>query len=302
MQGGRLFQLLYLLQSRGRMTASDLAQILEVSTRTIRRDIDALSAAGIPLYTERGPKGGVALLPDFVLDRSVLTKAEQQEVLAGLKSMSTLSGGEAESAFRKLTALFQQPDSPLEVDFTPWGSGPTRPSTFEQLRRALNAHHLVQFSYYTSSGQKQLRQVEPMRLLYKGFGWYLEGYCHLRNAVRLFKVCRMLEVTILSETFIPRIHSAEPPPVFADLPPVHLELLFSQASAHRLLDVFSPEEILQLPDGHFFVSAYYPLGPWLEGMLLGFGDDLLVLSPPELQNALQKTAQRIADLYRKNVN
>ena len=79
MHTGRLFEIVYLLQSRPRMTARELAERFEVSVRTIYRDIDALSAAGVPVYAARGGGGGVGLLPGYVLDRSLLTDGEQDE-------------------------------------------------------------------------------------------------------------------------------------------------------------------------------------------------------------------------------
>ena len=88
MHTGRLFEIVYLLQSRPRMTARELAERFEVSVRTIYRDIDALSAAGVPVYAARGGGGGVGLLPGYVLDRSLLTDGEQDEILYALRAMA----------------------------------------------------------------------------------------------------------------------------------------------------------------------------------------------------------------------
>ena len=93
MHTGRLFEIVYLLQSRPRMTARELAKRFEVSVRTIYRDIDALSAAGVPVYAARG--GGVGLLPGYVLDRSLLTDGEQDEILYALRAMAAAGMGGA---------------------------------------------------------------------------------------------------------------------------------------------------------------------------------------------------------------
>jgi len=104
MHTGRLFEIVYLLQSRPRMTARELAERFEVSVRTIYRDIDALSAAGVPVYAARGGGGGVGLLPGYVLDRSLLTDGEQDEILYALRAMAAAGMGGA--ALEKLAGLF----------------------------------------------------------------------------------------------------------------------------------------------------------------------------------------------------
>ena len=103
MHTGRLFEIVYLLQSRPRMTARELAERFEVSVRTIYRDIDALSAAGVPVYAARGGGGGVGLLPGYVLDRSLLTDGEQDEILYALRAMAAAGMGGA--ALEKLAGL-----------------------------------------------------------------------------------------------------------------------------------------------------------------------------------------------------
>ena len=87
MKNGRLFELLYLLVERRALTAGELAERFEVSERTIYRDVDALSAAGVPVYTQRGQGGGIRLMDQFVLDRCLLSPREQDEVLFALRAL-----------------------------------------------------------------------------------------------------------------------------------------------------------------------------------------------------------------------
>ena len=104
MQESRLFQILYHLLQHSQATAPQLAEKLEVSVRTIYRDIDALSSAGIPVYTEAGRNGGIHLMEDFVLDRSLLSKQEKQEILSALQSLSAV--GHDLAILEKLSGLF----------------------------------------------------------------------------------------------------------------------------------------------------------------------------------------------------
>ena len=92
MSVGRQFQMVYLLLEKGRMTAGELAEKLEVSPRTVLRDVDALSAAGVPVYTTQGAGGGVALLDGYVLDRAAFSEEEQRQLLTALQSLPGQEG------------------------------------------------------------------------------------------------------------------------------------------------------------------------------------------------------------------
>ena len=124
MKNGRLFELLYLLVERRALTAGELAERFEVSERTIYRDVDALSAAGVPVYTQRGQGGGIRLMDQFVLDRCLLSPREQDEVLFALRALLSTGGLEGAEALERLSALFRrEAEGWVEVDFTDWGSG-----------------------------------------------------------------------------------------------------------------------------------------------------------------------------------
>ena len=123
MQESRLFKIVYYLLDKGRATAPELAEKFEVSVRTIYRDIDALSGAGIPVYAEAGRNGGISLMDHFVLDKAILSGEEKQEVLALLQSLHTMRDTDGDRTLQKLSALFQaDAESWLEVDFSGWGS------------------------------------------------------------------------------------------------------------------------------------------------------------------------------------
>lgn len=119
----RLFKIVYHLLDKGHATAPELAAKFEVSVRTIYRDVDALSGAGIPIYAESGRKGGIYLLDSFVLDKAVLSKEEKQEILTALQSLSIFGNSSENDVLPKLTALFNMDtENWFEADFSRWGS------------------------------------------------------------------------------------------------------------------------------------------------------------------------------------
>ena len=106
MQESRLFKIVYHLLDKGQVTAPELAEKFEVSVRTIYRDIDALSGAGIPVYAEAGRNGGIHLMSDFVLDKAVLSEEEKQEILTALQSINFTNNIGINQILQKLSAIF----------------------------------------------------------------------------------------------------------------------------------------------------------------------------------------------------
>ena len=119
MQINRLLEIVYILLSKKTVTAKELAGRFGVSQRTIYRDIDALSLAGIPVYTEKGKGGGISLLPGFVLNKSILSEGEQQEILSALQGLSAVSAAQTDNVLQKLSALFNTNSIGwIDVDFS----------------------------------------------------------------------------------------------------------------------------------------------------------------------------------------
>ena len=288
-----------LLLERGEMTASQLAERFEVSTRTIYRDVEALSQAGIPIYSTKGRGGGLGLLPGFVLDKSLLTKEEQNDILFALQSLQATGGTDSQEILSRLGSLFGDSAANwIDVDFSSWGSGPVERERFALLRQAIVGRRVLQFSYCGMSGQRTQRRVEPVKLRFKYGSWYLQGYCRERQAFRTFKICRMEEPALLEEKFLPR----PLPPEVEELPSswgktIEVRLRFTEKAAFRVYDEFPPEKVTHLPEGGFLVVDQYPDDGGICGYLLSFGREMTVLSPPELRRRLGEEAQKILENY-----
>ena len=119
MEQGRLFKIVYYLLDKGRTTAPELAEKLEVSVRTIYRDLDVLSVAGIPIYTTQGKGGGIFLLPEFVLDKSLLSPQEKEQILMALQGLSVAENRQSDELLAKVGGLFRAQHADwIEVDFS----------------------------------------------------------------------------------------------------------------------------------------------------------------------------------------
>jgi predicted DNA-binding transcriptional regulator YafY len=121
MKLNRLFEIIYILLQKRSVSAKELSDHLGVSVRTIYRDIDVLSLAGIPVYTEQGKGGGISILPDFVLNKSLLSEQDQSEILTALQGLSNVKTAETDRVLEKLSAIFNKTAVHwLEVDFSDW--------------------------------------------------------------------------------------------------------------------------------------------------------------------------------------
>ena len=202
MNNGRLFEILYLLMEGETVTASALARRLEVSPRTIYRDVEALSGAGIPIYMTKGRGGGIRLLPDFVLEKSLFSHQEQDEILYALQSLAVTGGLQDKTVLSRMRVLFQRtPADWIDVDFSGWGHGPQEREKFLRIKQAVLESRVLSFTYYSTCGQTTNRRIEPMKLRFRGSAWYVHGFCLEKQELRVFKVSRMEGISVTEEAF-----------------------------------------------------------------------------------------------------
>ena len=299
MQESRLFRIVYFLLNRGQVTAAELAREFEVSVRTIYRDIDALSGAGIPVYAETGRNGGISLLDNYVLDRTLLSEKERQDILAALQSLSAAGNTCDKATLDKLSALFRLPsDNWYEVDFSRWVEVAQDNNKFEDLKKAVVCHRCVQISYVGAYTAESSRKIHPLKLLYKSRAWYVKAYCAEKKDFRLFKLNRIIRWELLEEEFIP---VSWPEPSEEEKTPEQdqtpIVLRFSREVAYRVYDEFDLNHIQEQENGEMLVTAYMPQDGWLTGFLLSFGAQVEVISPAYLREVLAAQAREI---YEKN--
>ncbi|MBD5549992.1 MAG: YafY family transcriptional regulator [Lachnospiraceae bacterium] len=296
MQESRLFKIVYHLLDKGQATAPELAEKFEVSVRTIYRDIDALSEAGIPVYTETGRNGGIRLMDDFVLDKAVLSEKEKQEILTALQSINITQNTDSSRTLQKLSAIFHlDSENWLEVDFSRWGNKESDNKKFELLKSAVIHRKKVKMHYASSYEIISERIIQPFKLVYKASAWYLKAFCTEKQDWRIFKLTRILDLEILSETF-PKQNF--PKQIDASEGEYHqIVLRFPKEMAYRIYDEFDETQIQKQENGEFIVSAKMPEDAWLTGFLLSFGTQVEILSPVYLKNILAKQAKLI---YEKN--
>ena len=297
MQESRLFKILYRLLDKGEATACELAKDFEVSVRTIYRDIDALSAAGIPIYTAAGRNGGIRLLEGFVLNKAVLSEKEKQEILAALQSINAAKNVDGSETLQKLSALFHtHSENWLEVEFSRWGNQESDNRKFERLKDAVLHCKRVKIRYAGSDENETERIIEPLQLAYKAKAWYLKAFCTLKQDYRLFKLNRILGLEVLEEHFVPHEFQGQADTHESDYNLVTLR--FPKEMAYRVYDEFDETQIERQENDGFIVSAKMPEDAWLTGFLLSFGTQVEILSPDSLKAILAEQAKNIYEKYK----
>ncbi|MCL2545130.1 MAG: YafY family transcriptional regulator [Clostridia bacterium] len=301
MQADRLFSIVYLLLERKQMTAKELAERFEVSQRTIFRDIDALSAAGVPVYARKGSGGGIRLMDHFVLSKSLLTEGEQVDLLAALEGLSAARYPDALSVRQKLSALFQrQADGWISVDFSDWGC--EEDAAFDTLKTATLRRRAVRFDYYGRNGERTRREVEPLQLRFKHRAWYLYAFCCERQQPRLFKLTRIRGIELTGRSFErdPQAdqENAQESAAVSSALAVEIELWLDASLAYRVYDEFPPEWIDPQPDGSTIVRLVYGEDESLYGYLLSFGAHGRVLSPPHIRDSLAAQCEKMLGFYK----
>lgn len=307
----RLLGTIYLLMRKGTVTAAELAQRYEVSIRTIYRDVETLSMAGIPIYTRKGKNGGISLTEQFVLDRMLITQEEQQRILAALSGVAGTKAEDDSKIIKKLGDFFQiEPYNWVTIDFTDW-SGRSQ-EIFEELKQAILKQQILEFDYYGQNAVMSHRRVEPLNLLFKEYTWYLHAYCHNRKSMRLFKLLRMKRVQVMEEFFVRNkdkykeneeiqegvVHEQEGIDHVTE-PFVPMKLLIKEKEAYRVYDRFREEEITVLENGDFIVETGYMMNDWLLGIILSFGPSAKVLEPLELREEVCSKLEEMLKEYKE---
>ncbi len=309
----RLITLIMLLQNRPNQKAAELAEQLGVSVRTLHRYFEQLDEMGIPVYSERGPYGGFSLVRGYRMPPLVLTPEEAVAVFLGTGLVDELWGQAYRQAARGALAKLENllPDEQRqEVNWarrTLLATGMHRSDqealqpALEVLRRASRERRQVCMAYQSRGQELSRRTFDPYGLVHRWGYWYAVGYCHLRQAVRIFRVDRMAEVMLEETTFdVPggfdlRAYLEQEPQV---QPLVQVQACFAAAARPVLKEAPLYGAVSQAqPDGTLLVSFPAPNLEWAAAMLLSYGPLVEVLEPPELRELVGQWARDVAEKY-----
>ena len=192
----RLIGILSILLQQDRVTAPYLAETFEVSRRTIQRDLEALCKAGIPIATTQGAGGGISVMEGYRIDRTLLTSSDMQAILAGLRSLDSVSGTNRYAQLMEKmsagTSSVLAGDNHILIDLASWYKA-SLAEKIELIHSAIEQGKTIRFHYYAPRGESD-RTVEPYYLVFQWASWYVWGWCRGKEDFRLFKLNRMTEL------------------------------------------------------------------------------------------------------------
>ena len=289
----RLFEIVYILMQKRKVTAKELADKFEVSTRTIYRDIEILSRANIPVYATKGKDGGIELLEEYVLNKTILSEEEQNQILFALQGMRKVNGQKERDVLEKLSRLFNKKINDwIKIDFSNWGKSYLQEEKFDMIKVAILNKQPIEFIYYNSNGDKTKRIVEPLQIWFKDKSWYLIAYCRMKQDYRIFKITRIKEINVLEDHFERELPQEKKEEQY-NFEIISLELEINKDMAYRVYDEFETCEITKKDDGNFIIKVQYPDNEWVYGYILSFGEYVKILSPDEakiiIKSKLEKT-------------
>ena len=308
MKVDRLISIIMLLLEKERIGAQELADLFEVSPRTIYRDIDAINVAGIPVHGASGVGGGFEIMEEYKVDKKVFSTADLSAILMGLSNLSNMvRGDELVNALAKVKSFIPQGKakdielkvSQIHIDLSPWIGNRNIQPYLEMIKAALQESKLLSFEYTDRHGNKTSRTAEPYQLVLKSGHWYWQGYCIKRNDFRLFRLSRMSNLQIQEECFTPRDYQ-RPQLDIADIlvtMQIRIKIRIHQSIMDRVLDFCEYEHFL--PDGekHYIVSFPFIENEYYYNILLGFGDKCECLEPLHIRTEMKRRIHDIATIY-----
>ena len=298
----RLIGILSVLLQEEKTTAPELAERFEVSRRTINRDIEALCKAGIPIQTTQGTGGGISIMDGYRMDRTILTSKDMQMILAGLRSLDSVSGssyyGQLMEKLKAGSSEFITGRDSILIDLSSWCKGMLAPR-IEVIQNAIENRRLLRFEYYSPSGEG-CRTIEPYYIVFRWSSWYVYGWCLKRKDFRMFKLNRMDQVTASDKTFEYRevpMPDLSNETIFPGN--IRAKVLFIPDMKWRLVEEFGPHCFTETDDGRLLFTAEFTDMEYLVSWLLPFGEKAEVLEPVEAREQLCAVAKAISKTYER---
>ncbi len=303
MKTDRLYAITVYLLNHGKSSANELARRFEVSTRTIQRDIDALSRAGIPVIAEMGTNGGYYLSESFKMDSHTVTNEDYSYILTALKGYATaMDNQKIKDTVEKVSTLVHERNDSIILDFSVLREGDNQ--LFQILQDAVRSKHPVSFEYTNAENVNRIHTVEPIAVIYRWYAWYLLAYSTVKCDYRTYKLVRMRNAEIVNAEFSKEHKSAEEILNSSDSISTYsfteVTIRCHAEARAKAIEYLNGMITCEYENGdcdmvlHVIEKEHF----WF-GTLLSLGDSVKILSPEHIRERVLKSAKKIVSLYEK---
>ncbi|OKP97852.1 YafY family protein [Paenibacillus sp. P46E] len=298
----RLISIIYKLLNHEVLSASMLADEFQVSQRTIYRDIDVICAAGFPVVSYQGTKGGYGMMNGYKMDKSLLGSYDVNSLITVLKSLSSVFEDErAQGTIERLQTIGPEHlTTSLAVDLETLRM---EPDVLPHLRTAIAKRNIVRFEYINAENERTTRDMEPLRLHFKFRNWYVYGFCRTRGDYREFRLSRLMNLRLTQESFEPHHGVPEVAACSNKDKQDELEEVVVRIGPEALAEAMDQFHLVHKQfhaDGSMTmrIPVYKPLSArWLWTLLLSFGSGAEVLEPPLLRAIIKEQLQNTLKHY-----
>ncbi len=296
----RLIGILSVLLQEEKVTAPELAEKFEVSRRTISRDIADLCKAGIPISTSQGVGGGISIMDGYRMDRTLLTSKDMQMILAGLRSLDSVSGSryyvQLMEKIKTGSSEYVSGSESILIDLSSWYKD-SLPLKIELIQNAIEERRVISFDYYAPNGDSS-REIEPYFLIFKWSSWYVWGWCKLRKDYRMFKLNRIDKIMQTAEEAVDRDVPMPDLSTEAIFPgEINVKAVFDPSMKWHLIEEFGLDSFEVQSDGTLLFEHEYTDKENLITWMLTCKDKVVVLEPKDVRDELFHIADSIKKKY-----
>ena len=296
----RLVSILSVLLQKEKVTTTYLAEKFEVSKRTILRDIESLNKAGIPIVTLQGHGGGVSIMENYKLDKTLLSSRDLRSIIAGLKGLDSVSGS---NQYRQLMEKLHVDSSAVStsgnhfiINLSGWDKNAFA-DTIELINAAIEQKRRIIFRYFSPNGESE-RVLEPYHIIFPWSNWYVWGYCVERHDFRMFKMSRIAGLQMTDKPIEPR----EAPEYqqqnwWGKDSQVKATVRFDKSVKWRLIDEWGVDRLQYDEGGNIVISFTWSDLPSLFHFILSFGDKAEILEPVEYRKQFAEILKRLQIKY-----
>lgn len=314
MKINRIITIIMVLLQREKISGKELAEKLNVSLRTIYRDIQVIEGAGIPIITYQGSAGGISILKNYKISKGLFTKEDVIVLLKGLNLLSSPVLKESENlrTLEKIKSFLSEQEldevannlNQLIIDLSPWFSKQNIDNKISIIRLALKEQLLLSFDYLSIRNKQATRLIEPYKLIFKEKEWYLQAFCLAKNDFRVFKLSKMSNIRETNTKFIkqttPEAFSLFQTEMKKKI--FKIKLLIDESLLERILDFCDEKDIKKLNGQQYLVDFNFIDDDYSYGILLSLGHKCICLEPEHIRQKLVERAEKLVKSYKKSVN